>query len=175
MPRWQKELNEWIKALLLAIVLAVVLRVLIVDNYIVDGDSMLPTLHDQDRVLVYKLGQKLGMMPKRGDIIVFQYAREPWRDFVKRVVGLEGDQIEIKEGKLYVNGKAQLEPYLTAPMLGSYGPEIVPAGRVFVMGDNRNFSMDSRDPQVGMVTLDSIKGEAIVVYWPLKTLRLIKR
>lgn len=173
MPNWQKELKEWIKALLLAVVLAVVLRVLIVDNYIVDGDSMLPTLHDQERVLVYKLGQKLGIRPQRGDIVVFQYAREPWRDFVKRVVGLEGDQVEIKEGKLFVNGKVQNEPYLSAPMLGSYGPETVPAGTVFVLGDNRNISMDSRD--VGMVRLDSIKGRAAVIYWPLKSLRLLQR
>lgn len=175
MPHWQKELQEWIKALLLAVVLAVVLRVLVVDNYIVDGDSMLPTLHDQERVLVYKLGQKLGFKPQRGDIIVFQYAREPWRDFVKRVVGLEGDEVEIKEGKLLVNGIVQNEPYLSAPMLGGYGPQIVPAGTVFVLGDNRNISMDSREDPVGMVRLDSIKGRAVVVYWPLRSLRLVKR
>lgn len=175
MPHWQKELREWVKALLLAVILAAALRFLVVDNYIVDGDSMLPTLHDQERVLVYKLGQKFGIQPHRGDIIVFQYAREPWRDFVKRVVGLEGDEVEIKEGKLLVNGEVQNEPYLSAPMLGSYGPQIVPAGTVFVLGDNRNISMDSREDPVGMVRLDSIKGKAIVVYWPLRSLRLIQR
>lgn len=175
MPRWQKELKEWIAALLLAIVLAVILRVFVVDNYIVDGDSMLPTLQDQERVLVYKLGLKLGQMPQRGDIIVFQYAREPWRDFVKRVVGLGGDEVEIKDGKLYLNGQVQAEPYLGAPTLGSYGPEIVPPQTVFVLGDNRNISMDSRDGPVGMVALDSIKGTAAIVYWPLKTLRIINR
>lgn len=175
MPRWQQELREWSKALLLAVVLAVVLRVLVVDNYIVDGDSMLPTLHDQERVLIYKLGQKLGASPKRGDIIVFEYAREPWRDFVKRVVGLAGDEVSIREGKLYVNGIVQNEPYLNAPTLGNYGPHLVPEGTVFVLGDNRNISMDSRDDQVGMVRLDSIKGKAVIVYWPPKSLRVVRR
>lgn len=175
MPHWQQELKEWGKALLLAVVLAVALRFLVVDNYIVDGDSMLPTLHDQERVLVYKLGQKFGLKPQRGDIVVFQYAREPWRDFVKRVVALEGDEVEIKEGRLLVNGEAQNEPYLSAPMLGSYGPQIVLAGTVFVLGDNRNISMDSRDDSVGMVRLDGIKGRAAVVYWPLRSVRLIQR
>ncbi|HHW99311.1 MAG TPA: signal peptidase I [Firmicutes bacterium] len=175
MPHWQEELKEWIKALLLAVVLAVALRTFVVDNYIVDGDSMLPTLHDQERVLVYKLGQKLGLKPQRGDIVVFQYAREPWRDFVKRVVGLEGDEVEIRDGKLFVNGIVQNEPYLSAPMLGSYGPQIVPAGTVFVLGDNRNISMDSRDPQVDMVRLDTIRGKAFIVYWPIKAIRLVQR
>ncbi|NLW16874.1 MAG: signal peptidase I [Firmicutes bacterium] len=175
MPHWQEELKEWIKALLLAVVLAVILRVFVVDNYIVDGDSMLPTLHDQERVLVYKLDRILGKEPERGDIVVFQYSREPWRDFVKRVVGVEGDEVEIRDGKLFINGIAQNEPYLSAPTLGSYGPQIVPAGTVFVLGDNRNISMDSRDSQVDMVSLESIKGRAVIVYWPLKALRLLRR
>ncbi|NLY54716.1 MAG: signal peptidase I [Firmicutes bacterium] len=175
MPRWQNELKEWAKALLLAIVLALVLRIFVIDNYIVDGDSMLPTLHDQDRVLVYKLGQKLGQSPQRGDIIVFKYTREPWRDFVKRVVGIAGDQVEIKDGKLYINNKVQSEPYLSGVTLGNYGPVTVPEGTVFVLGDNRNLSMDSRDASVGMVPYGNIRGKAILVYWPLHMMRVISR
>lgn len=175
MQRWEKELREWINALLLAVIMAVLLRVFVVDNYIVDGDSMLPTLHNQNRVLVSKLGTKLGKMPQRGDIIVFEYAREPWRDFVKRVIGIEGDQIEIKEGKVFVNQRPLSEPYLNAATLGSYGPVTVPSASVFVLGDNRNFSMDSRDPSVGMVSQASIRGRAILIYWPPQAMRIMRR
>lgn len=172
MQRWEKELLEWGKALLLAVVMAVLIRTFVVDIYIVDGNSMLPTLHDQERVIVNKLGYRLHA-PKRGDVVVFEYALEPWRDFVKRVIGLPGDQVEVKGGRVLVNGTPLEEPYLGASTLGRYGPVTVKPGTVFVLGDNRNFSMDSRDASVGLVPLTAIKGKATYVFWPFKSLRAI--
>ena len=173
MRRFEQEAWEWLKALVLAILLAVLLRHFVLDNYIVDGSSMLPTLHDQERVLVYKLGHRLGSEPARGDIIVFQYAREPWRAFVKRVIGIAGDTVAVRDGQVYVNGQPISEPYLSAATLGDYKPITVQPGTVFVMGDNRNFSMDSRDASVGLVSVNTIKGNAWGVYWPPKVVRLI--
>ncbi|MGI6357545.1 MAG: signal peptidase I [Bacillota bacterium] len=175
MQKWQREAWEWLKALALAVVLALLLRAFVVDNYIVDGSSMLPTLHDQERVLVYKLGRRLGDEPERGDIVVFRYAREPWRDFVKRVIGVAGDEVQISGGRVYVNGQPLDEPYLTVATLGEYGPQTVEPGTVFVLGDNRNFSKDSRDASVGLVSLDAIRGNAWLVYWPPKGWRLLGR
>lgn len=175
MQRWKQEAWEWLKALVLAVLLAVILRNFVLDNYIVDGSSMLPTLHDQERVLVFKLGHLLGSQPDRGDIVVFRYAKEPWRDFVKRVIGIAGDTVQVQNGQVFVNGQPLEEPYLSAATLGDFGPELVTAGTVFVMGDNRNFSMDSRDDSVGLVPVESIRGNAWVVYWPPKAVRLIGR
>ncbi len=175
MQRWQREAWEWLKALALAVALALLLRTFVVDNYIVDGSSMLPTLQDQERVLVYKLGQRLGDQPDRGDVVVFRYAREPWRDFVKRVIGVAGDQVSISGGRVYVNDQPLEESYLTVATLGEYGPITVEPGTVFVLGDNRNFSKDSRDGSVGLVSQDSIRGKAWFVYWPPKALRVLGR
>lgn len=175
MQRFKQEVWEWLKALALAIVLALVLRTFVLDNYIVDGSSMLPTLHDQERVLVYKLGQRFGVEPERGDIIVFQYAQDAERDFVKRVIGVTGDKVAITGGKVYVNDQPLDESYLSAATLGDYGPITVQPGRVFVLGDNRNFSKDSRDALVGQVSLEAIRGKAWLIYWPVKAWRLIGR
>ncbi len=172
MQRWEKELLEWGKALLFAILLAVLIRTFVVDIYIVDGNSMLPTLHDQERVIVNKLVYRLGT-PEPGDVVVFSYAREPWRDFVKRVIALPGDQVEIKNNRVLINGVALEEPYLGASTLGRYGPVVVEPGTVFVLGDNRNFSMDSRDDSVGLVPYSAIRGKASLVFWPFKALRMI--
>lgn len=172
MRRFEQEAWEWLKALALAILLAVILRYFILDNYIVDGSSMLPTLHDQERVLVYKLGHLLGSEPARGDIVVFEYSED--RDFVKRVIGIAGDTVAVNGGQVYVNGQPISEPYLSVATLDDYKSSIVPPGTVFVLGDNRNFSKDSRDPSVGFVTVNAIKGNAWVVYWPPKAAHLIK-
>jgi signal peptidase I len=175
MQRWEREAWEWLKALGLAIVLAVILRGLVLDNYIVDGSSMLPTLRDQERVLVYKLGRELGAEPNRGQIVVFQYAPEPWRTFVKRVIAVAGDTVEVRDAQVYVNDQVIKEPYLSAPTLGHFPKETVENGKVFVMGDNRNFSMDSRNPAVGQVALSAIKGQAWLVYWPPESWRFLGR
>lgn len=173
MPKtWQKELLEWGKALVLAVVLALVIRVLLVETYLVDGHSMQPSLYNGERVLINKMVYRLSS-PDISDVIVFRYPREPWRDFIKRVVALAGQEIEVRNGRVFVDGNPLDEPYLQTQTHGSFGPVTVAAGTVFVMGDNRNFSLDSRDPSVGFVPVANIKGKAMVIFWPLPSLRLI--
>lgn len=173
MPKtWQTELLEWAKALVLAVVLALVIRVFLVETYLVDGNSMQPSLHDGERVLINKLVYRFSE-PAPTDVIVFRYPREPWRDFIKRVVAVAGQTIEVQGGRVFVDGIPLEEPYLQTQTHGSFGPEEVPSGTVFVMGDNRNFSLDSRDASVGFVPIANIKGKAMVIFWPLPALRLV--
>lgn len=169
---WRSELFEWGKAFALAIILAIVIRMFLVEVYIVDGNSMQPSFHDTERVLVNKFVYRFSD-PMQQDVIIFRYPKDPSRDFIKRVVAMPGQTVEVKNGKVYVNGEAMVEPYLTTPTHGAFGPVTVPEGSVFVMGDNRNFSLDSRDPSVGFVPMANIKGKAMVIFWPLQSLRLV--
>lgn len=105
--------------------------------------------------------------------MVFQYPKDPSRDFIKRVIAIPGDTIEIKDGHIYVNGELKNEPYILSTTRGDYPLATVPEGHIFVMGDNRNNSEDSRFADVGMVPFDLIKGKAILIFWPLDKLRTL--
>jgi signal peptidase I len=183
MAKKKNELWEWIKALLIAVILAAVIRYFLFAPIVVDGLSMMPTLHDQDRMIVNKLSYEIGT-PHRFDIIVF-HAPEG-KDYIKRVIGLPGDRIEYKNDILYVNGKAYKEPYLDeykkqlvdGPLTDPFtlkekiGRDTVPKGELFVMGDNRRFSKDSR--HIGTVPLSKVVGKTSIVYWPLKDAHIVK-
>ena len=124
---------------------------------------MVPTLRTNDYVVVNKLAYKLGE-PKRGDVIVFKYPPDPTQiPYIKRVIGLPGDQIHIAGGRVSINGVLLNEPYLKVSTNGG-GDWTVPEDSLFVMGDNRNGSSDSR--AWGMVPLDNVIGKAEVIYWP---------
>jgi signal peptidase I len=128
----------------------------------VDGFSMEPTLRNGEFVIVNKLAYKLGS-PSVGDVIVFRYPRDPSQEYIKRVVGLPGDQVKIVGGQVIVNGKPLDEPYIASPP--RYNSEWeVPQGGLFVLGDNRNNSSDSHN--WGPVPLENIIGKALFVYWP---------
>jgi signal peptidase I len=147
------------------LVLSVVLFVGI--NYItarirVDGSSMEPTLHSGQLVLVNRLAYKLGE-PGRGDVIVFYFPRDPDQEYIKRLVGLPGDYVQIQEGQVLVNGTPLDEPYIAAPPAYT-GEWQVPEGQYFVLGDNRNNSSDSH--QWGMVPTEFVIGKALAIYWP---------
>ncbi len=169
---WQTELLEWGKALVLAVILALFIRVLLVETYLVDGNSMQPSLHDRERVLINKLVYRFSA-PDSSDVVVFRYPGDTSRDFIKRIVAVEGQTVEIKNGQVYIDGEPRDEPYLKTPTHGGFGPEVVPEGTIFVMGDNRNFSLDSRDPSVGFVPVANIRGKAMIIFWPLPALRLV--
>jgi len=128
----------------------------------VDGFSMEPTLRNGEFVIVNKLAYKLGS-PSIGDVIVFRYPRDPSQEFIKRVIGLPGDQVKVSNGQVYVNGKQLNEPYIATPPRYN-GEWVVPAGGLFVLGDNRNNSSDSHS--WGGVPLGNIIGKALFVYWP---------
>lgn len=128
----------------------------------VDGASMEPTLQSGEFVIVNKLAYVLGS-PKVGDVIVFHFPRDPDQEYIKRVIGLPGDRVSIKGGKVYVNGKLLEEHYIAAPPVYEATWD-VPVDSLFVLGDNRNNSSDSHN--WGPVPLDYVVGKAIFVYWP---------
>lgn len=128
----------------------------------VDGYSMEPTLHTGEFVIVNRIAYTLGEA-ERGDIIVFHYPRNPEQEYIKRVIGLPGDEISVRNGLVYVNGVPLDETYIKAPP-AYQGSWTVPAESVFVLGDNRNNSSDSHN--WGEVPLDKIIGKAVFVYWP---------
>jgi signal peptidase I len=128
----------------------------------VDGFSMEPTLETGEFVVVNKLAYRLGE-PARGDIVVFRYPYDPQQEYIKRIIGLPGDTIEIGNGVVSVNGQAIEEPYIAAAP--AYQANLtVPEGSVFVLGDNRNNSSDSHN--WGAVPLEYLVGKALVIYWP---------
>ncbi|HOB86259.1 MAG TPA: signal peptidase I [Bacillota bacterium] len=160
-----KEIWEWIRSIGIALAVALFIRIFLFEFFVVEGRSMYPTLDENERLVVNKFIYRFES-PQPGDIVVFQF--EPHRDFIKRVIGVEGDTIEIKDGRVFRNGKLMEEPYLLEDMEPQdFGPVLVPPGTVFLLGDYRMNSLDSRDPSVGFVSLEQIKGKALYVFWPI--------
>lgn len=177
-------LRENIEAIVIAVLLALFIRAFVVQAFKIPSGSMEPTLQVGDHILVNKFiyGIRLPVTntviipvsePEKGDIIVFEYPVEPDKDFIKRVVGAPGDTVEIKDKKVYVNGR-QVDNYPVKHteedlLSGSvnkrdnFGPVTVPADAYFVLGDNRDHSYDSRF--WGFVREEAIKGEAFIIYW----------
>ena len=175
-----QSLGEIAKVVIIALVIALGIRTFLLQPFIIPSGSMLDTLHIGDLLFVTKFsyGIHLPFMPKeiistgepqRGDIIVFPYPEDPSQDYIKRVVGIPGDVLEIRDKQLYRNGEAVQEAYIKhtdSTLMGrrdNMPPTTVPSGKVFVMGDNRDQSMDSRF--WGFVNKDTIVGKAFVIYW----------
>ncbi|NEU29394.1 signal peptidase I [bacterium LRH843] len=174
MSKEKKESWEWLKALAIALVLAFVIRQFLFAPVIVDGESMMPTLESRDRMIVNKFGYIIGN-PDRFDIIVFH--APGGKDYIKRVIGLPGDTIEYENDTLFINGKAFEEPYLDE-LKQIYGDQLVtanfqfehvPEDHIFVLGDNRRNSRDSRD--IGPVPINEVVGKANIVFWPISNIR----
>jgi len=171
-----KETYDWILCLLVALVVCVLLFIFVIRVIDVVGTSMNPTLNNNDKMLVSGLFYK----PKVGDIVVFKKDEyDPGKALVKRVIAVEGQEInmDFENGIVYIDGKAISEPYInemTYNKLDFIGPKTVPEGCVFVMGDNRNMSIDSRKSEIGMLDTRLILGKAYFVIYPLSVLRAIK-
>ncbi|WP_093047611.1 signal peptidase I [Salipaludibacillus aurantiacus] len=173
---------EWVKAVAVALILAVVIRYFFFAPIVVDGQSMMPTLEHNDRMIVNKIGYNISE-PDRFDIIVFHAPQN--KDYIKRVIGLPGDQIRYEEDMLYINDEPVEEPYLEdykqeadqMPFTGDFtlsevtGYDSVPEGHVFVLGDNRQHSKDSR--HIGVIPYDEVVGKANFVFWPVQEVRLV--
>ena len=155
---------------LLWVVLLYVLISLVSARIRVDGNSMEPNFSNGELVLINKLAYRLGE-PERGDIIVFHYPVDPSQEFIKRVVGLPGDQVHIEKGSIYINGLLLEEPYISY-RFDYWGDWTVEEGQLFVLGDNRNNSLDSHN--WGTVPLDYVIGKALFVYWPFNVLGLVE-
>ncbi|MGE5391590.1 MAG: signal peptidase I [Deltaproteobacteria bacterium] len=174
-----KQFLEWAKELIsiviIAFILAMLLRTFIIEGRVVPTGSMLPTIKLGDRLLVNKFIYYF-KKPTRGDIVVFKPPEvlNAKYDYVKRVIGLPGDKIEIKDSKLYINDKEIQEPYIAQPMSQDFGPVTVPENSLLVMGDNRNASYDSRY-WPAWLTQDRLIGKAFCIYWPVDDLTLLQR
>lgn len=165
MDKLRSFIKEVVTTVALAFVLALVIRACAVEAREIPSGSMLPTIHEGDRLLVNKIVYHL-REPERGEIIVFDPPVPSEYDFVKRVIGLPGDTVEVKNGKVYVNGVVLEETYISEPPDYDYGPVRVPEDALFVMGDNRNSSYDSHMWETWL-RMDEVKGKAFVCYWPL--------
>jgi signal peptidase I len=160
--------RDLIETILMAVVLFLLLNAA-TSRVRVYNISMQPTLHEGNLLVVNKLAYKLGE-PKHGDIIVFHYQGTVTEDYIKRVIGLPGDTVDIGNGILRVNGQTITEPYI-AELPGYTGTWKVPEGELFVLGDNRNHSSDSHD--WGFVEQEWVVGKAIIIYWPLDRIRVL--
>jgi len=182
MTKKKKKKNEWLewtKAILLALGIAVIVRVFIFAPIIVDGPSMLPTLHDRDQMIVNKLSYTFGE-PERFDIVVFHASQQ--KDFIKRVIGLPGEHVEVKDSILHIDGEPMEEDFLIRDSDDSFrndfsleelpgNHDVIPEDHLLVLGDNRSNSTDSR--MIGLISLDEVVGEASLIYWPLDRIQFV--
>jgi signal peptidase I len=158
---WKRFVLDIIETLVLAVVLFVGINA-VSARVRVDGFSMRPTLEDGEFVLVSKLSYKFGEF-QHGDIIVFHFPLNPDEELVKRIIGLPGDHVLVKDNQVYVNGELLNETYIAQAPLYS-GEWTVPEGTLFVLGDNRNNSNDSKD--WGLLPQENVVGKAVLIYWP---------
>ena len=184
---WQR---DWGESLIVAFLLAMVIRTFVVQAFKIPTGSMRMTLLEGDLILVNKFiyGAKVPLanlrlpaqrLPKRGDVVVFIYPEDRKKDFIKRLVGLPGESVEIKSGSIYINDQPVREPVFSQIYYynrGDFAAEgqkiIVPKDSYFVLGDNSASSKDSR--YWGFVPKENLLGEALVIYWPLNRIRVIK-
>ena len=172
-PRWRKVTGgiwEFAKTLIIAFILAQLIMVSVAQAFQVEQYSMEPTLLPHDRVLVDKILYRLRAQ-RRGDVVVLKYPLNTQRNYIKRIVALPGDVLEVKNGKLFVNGSRVIELYVNNGPKGNYGPLTVPKDSVFVMGDNRNNSEDSR--AFGALKKNLVVGQALLIYWPPQRVKVL--
>ncbi|MFO7942372.1 MAG: signal peptidase I [Bacillota bacterium] len=162
-PTWFVVAKELLQTILLALLLAFLLRFFLIDTYLIDGPSMQPSLSQGERLLVNKMVYHL-RRPAPGEIVVFREPGRQNRNLVKRVVAVEGQTLEIREGRVILDGVPLEEDYVSNPGKDSMPPQRIPAGYVFVMGDNRANSWDSR--YFGAVSVRDIRGMAFLIFWP---------
>ena len=169
-----KELFQWVLVIIGAVILAFLIDTFVIVNAQIPSGSMENTIMTGDRVFGNRLAYKFSD-PKRFDIIIFKYPDDESQLFIKRIIGLPGETVEIHDGNIYINGSdTPLEDVdIKEPMEGSFGPYTVPEGCYFVMGDNRNNSRDSRYWENTFVSEDAILGKAVLRYWPLNKMKFL--
>jgi signal peptidase I len=168
--QWGPIVRELAETIVLTLVIFFLIRT-VVQNFRVEGMSMEPSFHDGQFLLINKLAYKLGE-PERGDVIVFRYPRDPSRDFIKRVVGLPGETVEIRNGEVYIDGELSPSAALINEAVYNSGPTLLGPDELYVLGDNRPNSSDSH--AWGTLPLDLVIGKVILSYWPPKTWGLVK-
>lgn len=158
--------------IIVAFVVAWAIKSFIIQPFFIPSGSMEPTFFDGDHVLVNKFVYRFSK-PERGDVIVFKYPLDTSKDYIKRVIAVGGETVEVRSGDVFINGKEIYEPYLKSEVVGSdYGPIKIPANKFFVLGDNRDNSSDSRT--WGLLPPKNILGRAVVLYWPLNRVGIVR-
>ncbi|WP_240666511.1 signal peptidase I [Longirhabdus pacifica] len=177
-----KELLEWVKTIVIAVVLVFIIKLFLFGNYVVEGESMEPNFHDGQNIIVNKILYTF-REPDRGEVIVLH--APDGRDFIKRVIGLEGETVEVLGDDVYIDGQVLEEEYLQ-DIVKEYNDQglnyntidfeeqEVPEGHVFVMGDNRPRSSDSRSVKVGFIPVEDVVGRADIIYWPFSDIQWIR-
>lgn len=181
------EWMDWIKIIIVALIIALIVRKFFFSPIIVDGPSMQPTLHDQDKMIVNKFIYHL-KEPERFDIVIF-HANEQ-KDFIKRVIGLPGEHVKVEDNILYIDGEEVDQSFLKPNeqseivypiftndftlerLKGNY--DVIPDNHVLVLGDNRNNSTDSRSSALGLVSMDQIVGKTSFIFWPFDRIHTVK-
>lgn len=163
---------EWIRAIVIAVLLAFLLRTFIMSTSVVDGDSMYPVLEDGERVLFNKIIYNLSE-PARGDIVIIQHLD---KNYVKRIIGLPNETIEMRGHTLYIDGEAQSTSFIRPSderLTGDFGPIAIPENKYFVMGDNRAISYDSRH-ELGFIDRTEIVGRSEFIIYPFKEMEFTR-
>jgi signal peptidase I len=169
----RQKLHLWIRDLAISVLASLLIITFLYQPVKVEGTSMLPELRDQDRLFINKFVYNFENI-QRGDVVVFYYPRDPSKSYIKRVIGLPGDDLRIEEGRVFVNGRELTEPYVPPRYHDerSIGEIVIPRGEYWVMGDHRSISSDSRD--FGPVERKLIYGKAAFVYWPTAKMGLVR-
>lgn len=165
----------WLRDLMLSVVIAAVIILFLYQPVKVEGTSMMPGLEDQERIFINKFVYRLGLGEiERGDTVVFWFPHDPSKSYIKRVVGMPGDTVEMRAGQVLLNGREVEEPYVPVEFRDrmTAQPVVVPADSYFVMGDHRTSSNDSR--AWGPVARRYIYGKAVFVYWPLEKMGVVR-
>ncbi len=170
----KSELKDWAISIVIFIVAFVVIRVFIGQPVVTNGESMSPTLVHGDMVFVEKVTTSFGTL-KQGDIIVFPYPADPSKEYIKRVVGISGDEIDMIDYEFYINGERFDDPFAIYDIsIGDTSfPLTVGENQYFVLGDNRAVSHDSRHSEVGLINKDDIDGRAVFVFYPFNRLKFV--
>lgn len=176
---WQDSASDWLVSIIVAVALAFCIRTFLFEPYLVEGSSMYPSLVNHERLVVDKLSYFI-TDPKKGEIVIFRYPKDESRDFIKRVIATGGDTIEMRDGHVFVNDVELNEKYIylndpKGANLSDFDKTVVPQDTIFVLGDNRNNSKDSRFADVGFVPLKLVKGRAVAAFWPIDKFRIIHK
>ena len=166
LPGVMSEIRWWVRDIFFAVGTAIMIVIFLYQPVKVEGTSMLPELRDQERIFVNKFVYRIEEI-NRKDIVVFWYPRDPAKSYIKRIIGMPGDTVEIIDGNVYINEQLLTEPYVDSKFFDdrSYPPVYVDGGHYFVLGDHRNQSNDSR--MWGLVPARYIYGKAVFRYWPM--------
>ena len=168
-----RKIFQVVKSTAISLLIAVFIINFIFQIVIVSGESMVPTLQNNDKLILEKVSYRI-TSPKRNDIVVIKYPADIRERIIKRVIAVAGDKVKINDNILYINGKTINEYYKNEDIMKDYDEAMVPQDSIFVLGDNRNFSKDSRSSDIGFVKLNLIEGKAVLRLYPFNRIGRIR-